>query len=205
MFTINELSKRTGLNVNFIRKCQNRLKDVLDDFIKRGDKNRILFSDSAIVIFDRIKGYKNDGLSIPEIGKRLRQSLEKGAETGQTGSSNTAQTAGKTIQAYPNNDMKGILDNLIQNFDRILEEKEKHFRELQEKDSQINELEKANQTLLDNLKLLPEGKTPEQIKADWENQHKKIQEKRRIIDEIRKTGIFSIRKRRKLLSELERY
>ena len=101
--------------------------------------------------------------------------------------------------------MKGIWNNLIQNYDRILEEKDKHYRELQKKDFRISELEKANQTLLDNLKLLPEGKTPEQIKADWENQQKQIQEKRRIIDEIRKTGIFSARKRKKLLSELEQY
>ena len=140
---------------------------MLDDFIKRGDKNRILFSDSAIVIFDRIKGYKSDGLSISEIGKRLRQSLEKDVATDQTDRSNMVQTTGKTVQDYSNHDMKGILDNLIHNFDRILEEKDKHYRELQEKDFRISELEKANQTLLDNLKLLPEGKTPEQIKTDW--------------------------------------
>ena len=99
--------------------------------------------------------------------------------------------------------MKGIWNNLIQNYDRILEEKDKHYRELQKKDFRISELERANQTLLDNLKLLPEGKTPEQIKADWENQQKQHKKKRQIIDEMKKTGFFSIKKRKILLSELE--
>ena len=66
MLTLNEVSKKTGLSQNFIRLCKTKLGDILNPYVFRGDKNRILFDDSAIMIFDKIRKLKDEGLSISD-------------------------------------------------------------------------------------------------------------------------------------------
>ena len=73
MLTLNEVSKKTGLSQNFIRLCKNKLGDILNPYIFRGDKNKLLFDDSSIIIFDKIRKLKDDGLSISEIVSGFKQ------------------------------------------------------------------------------------------------------------------------------------
>jgi len=55
------------------------------------------------------------------------------------------------------------------------------------------------------LKLLPHGKTPEQIREEWEQQQKKKQEIARITTELKNINLnlFSFWKRKKLIKKLE--
>lgn len=73
MLTLNEVSKNTSLSQNFIRLCKTKLGDILNPYIFRGDKNKLLFDDSAIVIFDKIKKLKDEGLSISDIVLGFKQ------------------------------------------------------------------------------------------------------------------------------------
>ena len=66
MLTLNEVSKKTGLSQNFIRLCKTKLGDIMNPYVYRGDKNRLLFDDSSIMIFDKIRELKDQGLS--EVG-----------------------------------------------------------------------------------------------------------------------------------------
>lgn len=73
MLTLTEVSHKTGLSQNFIRLCKNKLGDILNSYIFRGDKNRLLFDNNAIVIFDKIKKLKDEGLSISDIVHGFKQ------------------------------------------------------------------------------------------------------------------------------------
>ena len=67
MLTLHEVSKKTGLSQNFIRLAKTKLGDILTPYIYRGDKNKLLFDESVIFLFDRIKSLKDEGLSLADI------------------------------------------------------------------------------------------------------------------------------------------
>ena len=67
MLTLNEVSKKTGLSQNFIRLSKAKLGDILSPYIYRGEKNKLLFDESVILLFDKIKSLKDDGLSLADI------------------------------------------------------------------------------------------------------------------------------------------
>lgn len=67
MLTLHEVSKKTGLSQNFIRLTKTKLGDILTPYIYRGDKNKLLFDESVILLFDRINTLKDEGLSLADI------------------------------------------------------------------------------------------------------------------------------------------
>ncbi|MBF0339246.1 MAG: hypothetical protein HQL05_15615, partial [Nitrospirae bacterium] len=60
----------------------------------KGDKNSLLFNESALILFDKIKQFKTDEITITEIRKRLGYSPEKQ-------SANGYQTPHQNIQNIP--------------------------------------------------------------------------------------------------------
>ena len=61
MLTLHEVSKKTELSQNFIRLAKTKLGDILAPYIYRGDKNKLLFDESVIFLFDRINPLKMKG------------------------------------------------------------------------------------------------------------------------------------------------
>lgn len=194
MININELSTRTGFSVVFIRKCLDKLGDILLPHTQHGEFNRLLFDNNAIVLFDKIKQLKEDGLSLPEIRRKLEKDLGTNSQTGSEKSEQTLEqgdTNSVTLQKF--------LDLHLQ----VNEEKDKRIKEQKEASEIIRELEKKNEQLSWTMKLLPEGKTPEQLKAEWEVDQKRKQEVAMIIGEMKNLSVIQFIKRKKLLARLE--
>lgn len=197
MININELSKRTGFSVVFIRKCLDKLGDILAPYTQRGEFNRILFDSNAIVIFDQIKQFKEDGLAIPEIRRKLERDLSTNTETAKSTGVKSEQT---DEQSGEGGDM---LNRLLQLHQRMNEEKEKRIQERDQAAQVIRELEKQNQHLSLTLKLLPEGKSPEELKAEWEEDQKRRREVAMIVGELKTLGVLQFIKRNRLMKRLE--
>ncbi len=198
MHNINDISTRTSLSVNVLRKCIDRLKPTLQPYMQRGDNNQILFNNSGLIIFDKISQLKTEGLSLPEIELELKKIKLPGQGD---------ETGGKTDKGKgtkPQANDQALLDKLLDLKDELAQEKQKGLKDTNEKDRRIHELEKQKLILENTLKLLPEGKTPEQLKQEYEDRQKKERAKGRIVAELKSTGIFQRNKRKKLLSELEK-
>ena len=172
LFTIKEIQQQTGLKERFLRRCMDGLKDIFDPYITRGENNAILFNESALVLFDRIKQLKEDDLTIPEIRKRLGyRPLDKPGEEGeQTSGQRLVEISDKVVK--PDEEM-----SVSQFYERLLEEKEKtHEAELEARGYKV-QLE-AKQALIDalqsKLQLLTDGREPEEVRrADEEKRRQK--------------------------------
>ncbi|MFC1827059.1 MerR family transcriptional regulator, partial [Thermodesulfobacteriota bacterium] len=73
MLTLSEISKKTGLSQNFIRLCKAKLGDILTPYIYRGEKNKLLFDESAVMLFDKVRSLKDEGLSLADIIHGFKQ------------------------------------------------------------------------------------------------------------------------------------
>ena len=195
MYSIKELAKRTNLDISFIRKCKNTFKQIIDPHIQRGEKNKLLFTDNALIIYDRIAQMKSEGLSIPEIQKQFKQDFK------------TVQTdISKDVQATQTMD-KELLDKIFELQKQLSEEQAKRYVECKEKDQHIVELENLSTHLKSQLLYLTDGKTPEEVKQQWQQEHMDKQRIAWILKELESLeGIFSVVnyfKRKKLYKELQ--
>jgi hypothetical protein len=181
MLTLDELSKDTGLSLPFLRKCLNQYREIFKSYIKRGDKNSLLFDNNGVMFFRKISQLKQEGLGLQEIARYLKNEQEKITE----------QTSNKDITNIEQTDIL---------LERLLQEKDARRKDAEEYNKRIIELEKLNAQLQLNLKLLTDGKTPEQIKTEHDEKQK---EKFRIIAEYQNTSIFKFRKRKALLKKIE--
>ena len=168
--TIKDIEKKTGLNISFIRRCLTHMKEIFDPCTaKGGNNNAIMFDDNALVIFDRIKQLKsNNSLTLPEIKQRLSDALLEVNKP----SENDAQTlTNETINVIKPRDHEFIKEL----YERLLDEKDKsHQTEI-----------KAHKTMIDalqsKLKLLTDGRDPEEIKREAE---RLAQEKKEIFSRL---------------------
>ncbi|MDQ1254949.1 MAG: hypothetical protein QG646_4219 [Euryarchaeota archaeon] len=195
MYSIKELAKRTNLDISFIRKCKNTFKQIIDPHIQRGEKNKLLFTDNALIIYDRIAQMKSEGLSIPEIQKQFKQDFK------------TVQTdISKDVQATQTMD-KELLDKIFELQKQLSEEQAKRYVECKEKDQHIVELENLSTHLKSQLLYLPDGKSPEEVKQQWQQEQLDKQRIAWILKELESLeGIFSVVnyfKRKKLYKELQ--
>jgi DNA-binding transcriptional MerR regulator len=195
MYSIKELAKRTNLDISFIRKCKNTFKQIIDPHIQRGEKNKLLFTDNALIIYDRIAQMKSEGLSIPEIQKQFKQDFK------------TVQTdISKDVQATQTMD-KELLDKIFELQKQLSEEQAKRYVECKEKDQHIVELENLSTHLKSQLLYLTDGKSPEEVKQQWQQEQLDKQRIAWILKELESLeGIFSVVnyfKRKKLYKELQ--
>ena len=160
--TIVDVSERTALTTDFINRAHSKLSGYFKDHRTYGDNNQVRFSDSGLIVWDRIAQLKHDNKNLPEIAHALDRDLQKGAQNQTTASSAASQTL---RNGSPNQiGERGIsradkeeLDLVEKLYERLLEAKEK---ELGAKDRALNAVE-------DKIRLLlPEGKTPEQLQAE---------------------------------------
>ena len=184
-YTINDIQEHTGLSINFLRRCLRDMKDIFDPHATRGNKNSIVFDDSALIVFDRIKQLKaQDGLTIPEIRKKLGYQPEKTDRDG-------SKTGGQTLPEDTSKHHQTEQDNLIkQLYERLLEEKDKTYQ------TQISALQSK-------LYLLTDGRDPEEVKKEEEEKRKK---KKEILDRLEELEgrWFKGEERKKLIEELRR-
>ena len=75
-YTVSDICKFTGLKEPFIRRCIRECRDLLSQWSIRGDNNSILFEDSALKFFDRVKQLKEEGANLVQIKSVLLKELE---------------------------------------------------------------------------------------------------------------------------------
>ena len=213
MLTLNEVSKKTGLSQNFIRLCKTKLGDILKPYVFRGDKNRLLFDDSAIMIFDKIRKLKDEGLSISDIVRGFKQEFTVSLLNANKDKLNLKQAENLYNLNDSNTTVDTLLKNMIHGRVQALEadktklelEKNEIMQKQYDREKRIKELEKANQEMKTDLMSLPYGRTPEQIRADYESHQQLKKEKMRLLIELKNTGCFSFLKRRRIIKDLIEY
>ncbi|KWT85471.1 hypothetical protein [Candidatus Magnetominusculus xianensis] len=124
---INDIQLATGLKQPFIRKCVKTLPDLFQSEIIRSDKNKMLFSDNALVILDQIKQYKHDRLTINEMKVRLYAG--KKSEKVEPTTKETKRTS-QTVELY---------ERLLADKDKALSDKESLIQRQQAEIEQLKE------------------------------------------------------------------
>ena len=75
-YTITDICKFTGLKEPFVRRCIRECREILNQWSIRGDNNSILFEDSALKFFDRVKQLKEEGANLVQIKSTLLNDLK---------------------------------------------------------------------------------------------------------------------------------
>ena len=173
MYTIADIVKITGLKEKFIRNCVENLKnDVLKDSIKRGNKNSLLFDSNALTIFDFIKQKYESGYSISTIKQELLE-----GNLGKTESETEVNLPPPDSLVSLVNELKTLNNTVLKAKDEMLEKE----REIFVKEKQIIEQSHLITHLKDNLKLITDGRSPEEVR---EEQIKKELELKRHQEEL---------------------
>ena len=194
MFTIDYIAKDMGFTIPFVRKCLKQMDSIFKNCYKKGEFNRIYFNQNGYVIFDQIKQLRAKGLKIEAIKAHLENQL-KHSQTPSLQNTNTEQTGVNQI-AY---DL-----NII---NKLFEEKEARLKEKEESRDRIRELEQLAEHLQGQLLYLTDGRTPEEVKQQWQQEQLDKQRIAWILKELESLeGIFSVVnyfKRKKLYKELK--
>lgn len=210
MINIEELSNITGLQVKFIRRCMADLPDLLEAHITRGDKNSILYSNNAVVIFNQIKTYKDKGYSLPSIKDELAKTLTSQGDD-LANESKQEETPTEQKNTSHDNDSKKTVSQLIE----ILKEKDNQLSKQQsdtetlrkEKETlqtNLQELEKQKLAIENSILLLTDGKSQEEILKE---KHKKQEDRVRIAEIMKELEyldgkLFKGKLRKQLIQEL---
>ena len=210
MLTLNEVSKKTGLSQNFIRLCKTKLGDILNPYVFRGDKNRLLFDDSALLIFDKIRKLKDDGLSIADIVHGFKQEFATALSAANKNKLNlkqaenlyTANESEPTVDTLLKSMIHGRVQALEADKTKLELEKNEILQKFEDREKRIRELERVNQEMKTDLKSLPYGRTPEQIRGDYDMHQQQKKEKMRLLVELKNAGCFSFLKRSRLIKDL---
>jgi DNA-binding transcriptional MerR regulator len=191
MFTIDYIAKDMGFTIPFVRKCLKQMDAVFKNCYKKGEFNRIYFNQNGYVIFDQIKQLRATGLKIEAIKTHLENQL-KHSQTPSFTDINTEQTAVNQIPY----DL-----NII---NKLFEEKEARLKDKEESQERIRELEQLAEHLQGKLLYLTDGRTPEEVKQQWQLDKARISAILKELEEL--DGMFSnlkYMKRKKLYKELQ--
>ena len=207
MLTIDDISKQTGLKYSFLIKCLNRsehLKPILKLHVSRGANNSWLFKSGAYAIFGRIKDLKEQGMNLPEIAKNLESDLKHNVKSIQTDHSNVSKPEAKPDKPKAG---QGSEPNLLQKiFDlqgKLNQEIKNRLEDQKQSAKAILDLSNDNAGLSTGLKLLTDGKTPEEVQVERAEARKQEKERMKIVADLKNSGFLRFRKRKKLLEKLD--
>ena len=155
MYSIKDVANNLGFTEDQVRNRLDQLSTVLDEYIKRGKRNKILITSTGFQIFERSKELEDQGMALRDIPKTLDQELSSDSHS--NGQGNGKMTLGQ-------GEAKEYERELIREKDRRIENLQSQVRYLQnkldERDKQIQQLLPAGKsnssnggiTLLEALK-----------------------------------------------------
>ena len=200
-YTVSDICKFTGLKEPFIRRCIRECRDLLTQWSIRGDNNSILFEDSALKFFDRVKQLKEEGANLVQIKTVLLKELEPQSHESQV--KDDANALELKIAEPIDNDVVNVLLTEYKSIQKEVVDSHK-------------DVVKAKDELIVGLKqqmfLLTDGRTPEEIRirrSEEKVEQKELQkiQLRRVslIGELKalEGKIFSGQKRLEILKQLE--
>lgn len=201
--SIEQLAEKTSLKENYIRKCIEEFKEnILKPYLTKGLKNAWQLDSNAVVIFDRIKYFKEQQYSIDTIRKSLEADLSK-----QEGSNRSIETG---VNRHSNTEETETIKILITQLQEANKEAFKAKDEVSKTKDELKEKEIILERQKNQLLLLTDGRSLEEIKLERKAQEKEqieMQEKRRLL--LRE--LFSLegkwfkgKRKKELISELEK-
>ena len=213
MLTLSEISKKTGLSQNFIRLCKAKLGDILTPYVYRGEKNKLLFDESAVMLFDKVRSLKDEGLSLADIIHGFKQEFTAAMLGANRDKLRLHQTDNLTNDSNESASANMLLKNMIHGRIQALEadktklelEKNEIMQKFNDQDKRIKELEQTNLKLKAELQALPYGRSPQQIRNDFDAYQQQKKENLRLLTELKNTGTFSFFKKRRIIKELMEY
>ncbi|MBF0378753.1 MAG: hypothetical protein HQK72_14915 [Desulfamplus sp.] len=211
MFTIKYIADDTGLSIPYIRKCLEQLDEVLKPHYTKGACNKIQFSQNGYIIFDQIKQLKGQGLNLTAIKDRLEQSLQE-CKQGETVGQNLlkpTQISASDINLFNKlfQEKEERLKERAKHQELLIDLERRHLKEKEEYQQQISEFQQVSTHLKSQLLYLTDGRSPEEVKHQWQQEQMDKQRIAAILKEIEELdGIFSnlkYTKRKKLYKELQ--
>ena len=166
-YTLEDIQNRTGLRRDFINKCNAGLSDLLSRFRTKGDKNKILYDDDGLRMWDVIKQHKEKGANIPQIREHLEKVVPPTLQTSEQSdevSTEALQFDPQTLQSMVGksapNDTQVLVNAMLQMHQQHLGDRDKGHQEIQGAlKGQIQALEKQ-------MLLLTDGRTPEEVRQE---------------------------------------
>lgn len=201
-YTITDICKFTGLKEPFVRRCIRECREMLNQWSIRGDNNSILFEDSALKFFDRVKQLKEEGANLVQIKSTLLNDLK----TKDLASSSEDSEKIVSDVATEADVQSEVVGSLIKEY-RIVQQEvlESHKNVLQAKDELIVGLKQQ-------MYLLTDGRTPEELRIRRSEEQAEQKEMQRIrlkrvslIGELKalEGKLFASQKRLDILKQLE--
>ena len=168
---VKDILKRFDLSRNYVTECLKHLAPFFAGHYSRGANNRLVFDSSALTLFEQIKTLKDLGKTLPQIKQVLETEIGKrGQREGNEPS--TAPTTPDNRGGDPTSDK--LLDALT----------ESHKSALNAKEETIQAQKETIQSLKNELLSLPDGRTPEQIKDEWNRQRQRAQKRTDLLDKL---------------------
>ena len=179
-YSNNDIQQRTALKLDFINHCNSKLGDLLAPFRIKGDKNKLLYDDSGLRLWDAIKQHKERGENIRQIRQALERIVRPDSQTTEPSSKPTSQTFQTNPQTSQGTEREGgggdqALVKTEHLYERMLEEKERQIVQAQERIDEVKQLLGM---------LLPPGKTPEQVKAERDETQRHLADQGRKLKEL---------------------
>jgi len=168
--TIDQLKDSLGLSsVNEARNRFNAIRDLLEPYIGRGEKNKILIESEGVGLLRKLVDLEKTGLSLAQAEKKLREELNSGGIK-------QDQTVDQTPQ-------DSATERLIRHLEEQIAIKD---RQLAEKDQQIKRLQEILQNRLPGQKAPVAEQDPlEYLRLLVEKQREEIEALRRLLEERR--------------------
>ena len=177
-YSNNDIQRRTALKLDFINHCNSKLGDLLAPFRIKGDKNKLLYDDSGLRLWDVIKEHKERGENIRQIREALERIVRPDSQTTEPPSKPTSQTFQTNLRTSQGTEGKGgggdqALEKIEHLYERMLDDKERQIVQAQERTDEVRQVMSV---------LLPPGKTPEQVKAERDETQRHL---KKLLDEKR--------------------
>lgn len=167
--TIDQLKESLGLSsVNEARNRLNAVRDLLEPYIRRGEKNRLLLESEGVGLLRKLVDLEKTGLSLTQAERQLRKELNSGAI--------------KQDQAVNQTPQDGATERLIHHLEEQIAIKD---RQLEEKDQQIRRLQEILQNRLPGQKApvtAAEQDPLEYLRLLVEKQREEIEGLRRLLE-----------------------
>ncbi len=214
------IQARTGLTFDFINLCNSKLSDLLSSYRIKGDKNKILYDDNGLRLWDVIKQRKERGENI----RQIREALEDIVRPASQGTEPTPKTTSDTSPFESQNsrsrggEMKPQDTGLF--IEAFLEMSKAHRAELSEQHKGATGALRGHiQALQGQILLLTDGRSTEQVHAELrqaakdkaeltrlrdtlEEEEGKRSRRRALITKLERTSKWNRKRRRELLEEL---
>jgi len=145
MHSIKQVGNILGISKNQVRTRLNLLRPWFNQFIRRGEKNKILIKDSGVEVLRRFQQLEKNADSLQVVAEEIKQEQLDRQETSTKEEDNLTQTDLNKTQTS------------------LLEEKERQIKRLEEENNYLkNQLERKD----DRIQQLLPGRVEEEEKKD---------------------------------------